>query len=124
MPQQYTMFIFIGLMVLMFWWMSRSSKKMREAAAKQREEAVQLGNNVVTTSGFFGTIVDIDGDAVTLQSPSGDETVWLKNAINAVSDLPLAENDDEDVDDHYVVDDNADLSVSSEDSSEDGTARS
>ncbi|MGO1636988.1 preprotein translocase subunit YajC [Ancrocorticia populi] len=90
-----SMIILLALMVLMFWWMSRSSKKMREKMAAEREAAVELGNNVVTTAGFFGTIVDIDGDAVTLQSPSGDESVWLRSSINAVSDLPLGDDEDE-----------------------------
>ncbi|WP_182049012.1 preprotein translocase subunit YajC [Changpingibacter yushuensis] len=89
-----TLLIFIAVMVLMIWWMSRSSKSMQKKVELQRQEAVALGNNVVTTSGFFGTIVDIDGDAVTLQSPSGDETVWLKKSISAVADLPLAEVED------------------------------
>lgn len=66
----------------------------RNAAAKQEEarnEWFVVGTNVVTTSGFLGTIVDIDGDAVTLESPSGDESVWLKAAINQPMEIPLAD---------------------------------
>ena len=98
MPENLSMIFLLVLMVFMFWWMSRSSKKMREKMASEREAAVVVGNNVVTTSGFFGKIVDVDGDAVTLQSPGGDETVWLRSSINAVSDLPLGESA-EDADD-------------------------
>lgn len=99
MPPEISMIALLGLMVVMFWWMSRSSKKMRQKVAEERAAAVVLGNDVVTTSGFYGKIVDIDGDAVTLQSPAGDETVWLRTAINTVAELPLGEaEEDEDVD--------------------------
>ncbi|MGO1594430.1 MAG: preprotein translocase subunit YajC [Ancrocorticia sp.] len=103
-----SMVVLLGMMVLMFWWMSRSSKKMREKMAAEREAAVVVGNNVVTTSGFFGTIVDIDGDAVTLQAPSGDETVWLRSSINAVSELPLAEDSDEEIEGEQATETRAD----------------
>ena len=95
MPPEISMFVLLGLMVVMFWWMSRSSKKMRQKIADQREAAVVIGNNVVTTSGFYGTIVDVDGEAVTLQSPAGEETVWMRSAINTVADLPLGEAEED-----------------------------
>lgn len=82
--------ILVAVMALMMWFMSRSAKKAQKAQMDQREAAVVLGNTVVTSSGFFGKIVDIDGDAVTLESPSGDETVWLKQYIVSQMDLPLA----------------------------------
>lgn len=91
------MLVFVVVMAVMLWLMSRSSKKMQAKAAVERDEAVKIGNNVVTSSGFFGTIVDIDGDAVTLQTPSGDETVWLRRAISSVSELPLATASDSDL---------------------------
>ncbi len=97
MPTEISMFLLLGLMIVMFWWMSRSSKKMRQKIADEREAAVVIGNNVVTTAGFYGTIVDVDGDAVTLQSPAGDETVWLRSAINTVADLPLGEAEEDEV---------------------------
>lgn len=87
--------IVIVLTVGVFWLMSRSARKAQQKQADQRSAAVVLGNNVVTQAGFFGRIVDIDGDAVTLESPSGDETVWLKSSIVAAMDIPLATDDDE-----------------------------
>ncbi|MFT3942811.1 MAG: preprotein translocase subunit YajC [Ancrocorticia sp.] len=101
--QDYSMFFLLGLMIVMFWWMSRSSKKMRQKMMDERAAAVVLGNTVVTTAGFYGTIVDIDGDAVTLQSPAGDETVWLRSSIASVSDLPLGNADEDELIDSDVV---------------------
>ena len=123
MPQDYTMFILLGLMVVMFWWMSRSSKKMRQKMMDERASAVVLGNTVVTTAGFYGTIVDIDGDAVTLQSPAGDENVWLRSAIASVSDLPLGNADeDELIDAADVVADEPATDESSEGDRKPGSA--
>lgn len=83
--------IIFAVMMLFMWLMTRGAKKAQAAQIAQREEAIVVGNNVVTTAGFFGRIVDIDGDAVTLESPSGDETVWLRTSIMAKMDVPLAE---------------------------------
>lgn len=92
-------------MIGLFWLMSRGAKKAQKAQAAKREEALVVGNNVVTQAGFFGRIVDIDGDAVTLESPSGDETVWMRTAIVAQMDIPLGRTD-EDTDDveEFVAD--------------------
>lgn len=86
-----TLIIILLVMLGFFWLMSVSAKKMQKKQLEQQRASVVIGNNVVTTSGFFGRIVDIDGDAVTLESPAGDETVWLKRSIMAQMDIPFAE---------------------------------
>lgn len=98
MEQNYTWIFLIVIMAVMLWVMSRSTKKARRQAEEQRNAAVQVGKTVVTHSGFFGTIVDIDGDAVTLASPAGDETVWLKSAIRSEAEIPLGDAPEEDAD--------------------------
>lgn len=93
-----TMIAILGIMVLLFIWMSYSGRKARERMNKEREEIIVVGNNIMTTAGFYGKIVDIDGDAITLQSPAGDETVWDRRAIARLAELPLAEGEDGDSD--------------------------
>ena len=122
MPPEISMFVLLGLMIVMFWWMSRSSKKMRQKMMDERAAAVVLGNTVVTTAGFYGTIVDIDGDAVTLQSPAGDETVWLRSAIASVSDLPLGSAEEDELIDTDVVADEPAADDSSEGDRKPGSA--
>lgn len=82
--------IFVVMIGGMMWFMGRSSKKQRQRMEDERDSAIVVGANVMTTSGFFGTIVSIDGDAITLESPSGDETVWLRQAIRGIAEIPLA----------------------------------
>lgn len=87
--------IIICAMVVMMWFMSRNAKKMQAQQREQRESAIELNKTVVTTSGYIGQIVDIDGDTVTLASPSGDETVWLRHAISAQMDYPFEPIEDD-----------------------------
>lgn len=95
MPKNATTLVFLGLMVLMLVWMGYSGRRARAKMTAQRESLIEVGANIMTTAGFYGTIVDIDGDAITLQSPAGDETVWNRQAIARLAELPLAEDADE-----------------------------
>ncbi len=82
-------FILLGGLLLLFLGMNYFGKKKQNEAAAKRAEAIVIGNSVRTHSGFYGTIVDIDGLTVTLESPSGAETVWHKNAIFGVEEPPF-----------------------------------
>jgi len=82
-------------MLLLFLAMNWFGKKKNAELQNQRLAAVQVGNHVRTHSGFYGRIVDVDGDAVTLESPSGVETIWHKNSIAGLGDPPFAVQADE-----------------------------
>lgn len=91
-----TMIALLVGMVILFFWMSYSGRKARERLNQEREEIIVVGKDIMTTAGFYGKIVDIDGDAVTLLSPAGDETVWDRRAISKAAELPLAESEEVD----------------------------
>ena len=76
-----TFLILIALMIGLFWFMSRSAKKQRQNIAERQKAAAVPGTWVVTIGGFLGKVVDVDGDVVTLESPSGVETIWTVQAI-------------------------------------------
>lgn len=90
------MIVILLVMIVFFWWMSRNARKQQQRLQEERDAAIVVGANVVTQSGFLGTIVDIDGDAVTLESPSGIETVWVRSSIAQAMDIPVAEISEED----------------------------
>ncbi len=93
--------ILIAVFGLMMWMMSRGAKKQRQAAQDLRS-SLEVGNQVMTASGFYGTIVDIDGDVITIESTPGVETLWKRDAIAAVTEPPFAveeELEDESSDD-------------------------
>lgn len=78
----------LGAMFLMT---SRTRKQQKEAAAFR--ENLQPGQEVMTASGLFGTVVSVDGDVVTLETSPGVTTRWLKPAIAKAVPPPV--DDDE-----------------------------
>ncbi|WP_073996422.1 preprotein translocase subunit YajC [Arcanobacterium urinimassiliense] len=82
--------IIVLFMVIMMWGLNFMNRKTQKRQQDERASAIVLGNSVVTTAGFLGKIVDIDGDAITLESPSGEESVWLRGAIAGQMEIPVA----------------------------------
>ncbi|TRW47081.1 preprotein translocase subunit YajC [Georgenia yuyongxinii] len=99
-------FIFLALMIAMMWFVTSRGKKQQAAAREKLTDQMVPGASVMTIGGFFGKVVDIDGDVVTLESPAGDETIWLRSAIKEVKEPPFAPIEDVD-DDSVVVPDDA-----------------
>jgi len=96
--------ILIAVFGLMMWMMSRGAKKQRQAAVDLRN-SLEVGQQVMTASGFYGTIVDIDGDVITIESTPGVETMWKREAIASVTEPPFAVEDEEELveDDEIAV---------------------
>jgi len=94
-----TIIIFLALMIGMMWFVTRRGKKQAANQRQMLEETVVPGASVMTIGGFFGRVVDVDGEVVTLESPSGVETIWVRSAIKEVKEPPFAVvEDDEDAD--------------------------
>ena len=80
--------MFIG-MLLMMWFVSRRQRAMQDEQKRRTEKGLVPGNWVRTIGGFYGTVVEVDGDVVTLATPLGDETLWSKRAIAAIEEPPF-----------------------------------
>jgi len=95
----YSTYIFLGaIIVLMFWMTSRTKKRQR--AAEEFRDNLTVGQEVMTGSGLFGTIVAVDGERVTLRSGEGDvasTSEWLRQAVAKVVE-PAQETPDADED--------------------------
>lgn len=103
-------FIIIALAFGAMWLMTNRTRKQQRAAGDFRAN-LEIGNEVMTGSGLYGTIVDIEGDTITLESTPGNETRWIRAAISKLVDPPVeetAESDedelDEDEGDEYETD--------------------
>ena len=79
----------VGLM-LVSRFANRQQQKMLEEQKRRTDEALVVGNWVKTRAGFYGTVVEIDGDVVTLATPLGDESLWEKSAILGAEEPPFA----------------------------------
>jgi preprotein translocase subunit YajC len=85
--------------------LSNRSRKQQKVAQDFRKN-LEVGDEVMTHGGLFGTVVDIDGDVITLESPSGGRTDWLRAAISKLATPPFAApgEDDEEADEEYEDD--------------------
>jgi len=98
----------IIILVLAFgamWLMTSRTRKQQREAADFRAN-LEAGQEVMTGSGLYGTIVDVEGDVITLESTPGSRTRWIRAAIAKV--VPPAEEVVED-------DDAADASLAVQD---------
>lgn len=66
--------ILIGVFVIFILFYIKISKKKQQEQMKTLEEALVPGAWVQTIGGFCGKLVEIDGDVVILQTPTGEES--------------------------------------------------
>lgn len=82
--------VILGLaFVLMIVFMRRSGQKRLSQMEEQRKSMEQMmtpGTWVRTTSGFFGKVVEVSGEVITLANLTGEETLWDLKAIAKVED--------------------------------------
>ncbi|MBO9555708.1 preprotein translocase subunit YajC [Cellulomonas sp.] len=75
---------FLIILIIAFgalWLMSSRTRKQQRAASEFRNNLV-AGDEVMTGSGLFGTVVDVEDDVITLEtSPGGAQTRWIRAAI-------------------------------------------
>ncbi|MFD4991884.1 preprotein translocase subunit YajC [Cellulosimicrobium cellulans] len=78
----------------MFLMTSRTRKQQREAQNFRANLAP--GQEVMTGSGMFGTIVDVDeeADVVTIESTPGNQSRWLRAAIAKLVEPPVEETEE------------------------------
>ncbi len=94
----------------MFLMTSRTRKQQREA--QNFRATLAPGQEVMTGSGMFGTVVDVDdeADVITIESTPGNQSRWLRAAIAKLVEPPVEETEETTADD------------ASEDAAEYGTA--
>jgi len=85
--------VIIAMVVGLLWFMSGRSRRMQRAAMDFRA-TLAPGQQVMTGSGFFGTVVEVDGDAITLES-AGSRSIWIRGAVLKLAEPPVAVPDDE-----------------------------
>ena len=104
---------FLIILVLAFgamWLMTSRTRKQQRRAADFRAN-LEVGQEVMTGSGLYGTIVAVDGDVITLESMPGSQSRWIRAAIAKLvppADDALADEAEEaeydDAEDEYEYD--------------------
>ena len=107
---------FLAILAVAFgamWLMTSRTRKQQKAAADFRSNLAP-GQEVMTGSGLFATVVDIEDDVVTLETSPGVTSRWLRPAIAKLVEPPVVDEDtDEDEDDtaDSYEDDGSELEV-------------
>ena len=97
-----TILVLIFGAIVLLWLMSSRTRKQQAKAAEFRD-SLQPGQEVMTGSGLFGTVVEVQDDAVILEIAPGVTSRWLKPAILKAVEPPVDDDvDDEDYDDDDV----------------------
>lgn len=86
---------FLAILAVAFgamWLMTSRTRKQQKAAADFRANLAP-GQEVMTGSGLFATVVDIDDDVVTLETSPGVTSRWLRPAIAKLVEPPVIDED-------------------------------
>ncbi|MEN0128108.1 MAG: preprotein translocase subunit YajC [Brevundimonas sp.] len=91
----YSFLLILALAVGAFWLMSRRTRKQQKSQQEFRS-SLAPGDEVMTGSGLFGTVVAVDDEAITLESePGGGRTRWIRAAIAKKIEPPVPADADE-----------------------------
>ncbi|ONM47830.1 preprotein translocase subunit YajC [Nocardia donostiensis] len=74
--------ILVALLVPMFLGVRRQKREAEKIATMQ--DSLKVGDQVITTSGLYGTVVEADDTTVDLEIAEDVVTTWLRQAIREV----------------------------------------
>ena len=73
---------FLLLLFAFFYFMIIRPQRSRMRAQQELQASLQLGDEIITIAGFFGTIRRFDGDVVTIELSPGVEARLNRRAIS------------------------------------------
>lgn len=74
------MALLMAALIIPMWLMARGQKK-RVKAQEALVDSLGVGDEVRTHAGFYGMIVETDGDTVILEAEDGSQLKWHRRAI-------------------------------------------
>lgn len=91
---KYGMVVYLVVIIAVFYFLLIRPQKKREKEAKNMMDALKKGDKIVTIGGFYGKIVSVKEDVITLNL--GGENNKVKIEKSAVRAVISAASDDED----------------------------
>jgi preprotein translocase subunit YajC len=110
-----TVILMLAIAFGAMWLMTSRGRKQQKAAAAFRD-SLAPGQEVMTSSGLFGTVVAIDDDHITLETSPGVTSRWLRQAVSKLVEPPVVadddatdatDEDDDEYDDEFEYEDDA-----------------
>jgi preprotein translocase subunit YajC len=85
--------IAIALMFLVFWVLIILPQQRRVRAHQALVRSIEVGDEVMTTSGLYGTIASLDEDEVMLEVAPGTTLRFARGAIAKTVEVPTPESE-------------------------------
>ena len=86
--------VFLALLVAFFYFLIVRPQRNRLRSQQALQSSLELGDEIMTFAGFFGTIRRFDGDVVTVELSPGVEARLTRRAISGKV-TPTEEKPDE-----------------------------
>ena len=71
----------LGLMVVIFYFLLIRPQQRRARAQRDLVQSIDVGDDVITVGGMFGTVSALDDESVTVEVAPGTQIRMLKSAI-------------------------------------------
>ena len=97
-------FIILVLMIAVFYFLLIRPQQRRLKTLQALQSSLQLGDEIITSAGFFGTIRRFDGEVVTIELSPGVEARVNRRAISGRVNPAMADEDVEDIEDIEIAD--------------------
>ena len=124
-PNSAMLFLPLLLLAVMMIFMWRNNKKMQERQAQMRTQ-MQVGTEVMTQGGIYGTIVDVDAEnnVTTIESTPGTVLrVHTATIVNVVTPTATVPDDASSLTGETAVDDNVDYNTDNTDNTDPTTPK-
>jgi preprotein translocase subunit YajC len=77
-------YIFILVLLALMWFLLIRPQRRRQLEAQRMIESLEVGKEIVTAGGLYGTVTALEGDEVRLEIADGVEVRVAKRAVAAV----------------------------------------
>jgi preprotein translocase subunit YajC len=77
-------YFFILILLALMWFMLIRPQRRRQVEAQKMMESLEVGKEIVTAGGLYGTITDLQDDEVRVEVADGVEVRLAKRAVAAI----------------------------------------
>jgi len=77
-------FLPFAVILLAFWLLILRPQRARMRAVQEVQDALQVGSQVITTAGLYGTVAALDEESVTLEVAPGVTNKYVRAAVGRV----------------------------------------
>jgi preprotein translocase subunit YajC len=95
-------YVFILVLLLLMWFLLIRPQRRRQLEQRNMIDAVEVGREIVTAGGLYGTVTAVESDEVRLRIADGVEVRVAKRAVAGIippdeepEELEAAEDDEE-----------------------------